>query len=552
MRLLNVHTLKVGQFFEDGIPEYAALSHTWGSEEASLQEWTQHSSPGESTKRGFLKVLSACELARRDGFQHLWVDTVCIDKTSSVEVTEAINSTFQWYRDAKVSYAYLEDMEHHPGSTLFDQLRTCRWFTRGWTVHELIAPKTVKFYDHIWSMVGTKSALVEEIANITSISEKVLRDSEEIMRQSVAQRMSWFARRRTSRKEDVAYCTLGIFDVNMLPMYGEGTKAFIRLQEAIIKETNDRTIFCWTWPVTIPQPTWIPCLAPHPAAFQNSGQYVPDRRAEWRDALGYSVNNNLGIKIQLRVAACTSESLNAILDVKCADDPSDHLVALPLVRATSRSTWGKSEPVWRAAHPAAPIRLPSTWGWTRRDLTLSRPGSDCFEGDPIPGKVSSLSKSVPHDKLSPFAALVLECIDLKEEELARLVRVNQQCAPLMFFKPTRSPRVWHRSVEVRTWNGDYLVYLAVWLCLDGKISWRAGLDALEPYAPISVIENQVASWSNKVEFRVSGQGVDGIGCLEFAEDGMELDLDQFRSSEGQIVRPASFSVYSPGRRALLG
>lgn len=186
-------------------------------------------------------------------------------------------------------------------------------------------------------------------------------------------------------------------------------------------------------------------------------------------------------------------------------------------------------------------------------MTLSRPGSDRFEGDPLPGQVSSLSKSVPQEKPSPFAALVLECIDLKEKvELARLVRVSQQCTPLMFFKPTRSPRVWHRSIEVRTWNGDYLVHLAIWFYLDGKVSWHAGLDALEPHAPVSIIESQVASWGSEVEFEVSGHGADGMARFEFAGDGMELNLDQFGTSKGPIVRPASFSVYSPTRRELLG
>lgn len=97
-----------------------------------------------------------------------------------------------------------------------------------------------------------------------------------------------------------------------------------------------------------------------------------------------------------------------------------------------------------------------------------------------------------------------------------------------------------------------MIYMAVWLLPDGGVSWRASLDALEPHAPLSVLEKQVASWGSKVEFRVSGsEGVDGVACLEFGEDGMDLVQDRLGPVERMVVRPASFNVYLPRRRALL-
>lgn len=551
MRLLDVGTLEVGEFFEDDIPEYAALSHTWGSEEASLQQWTRHPNPAESTKRGFLKVLSVCRLAQREGFQYLWVDTVCIDKTSSEHVTEAINSMFQWYREAKVCYAYLEDVEHQPKARQIDQLRTCRWFTRGWTVQELLAPKTVKFYDHNWSMIGTKIALVKDIADITSIDEKVLLDSSEVTRQSIAQRMSWFARRKTTRKEDIAYCMMGIFDVNMLAMYGEGNKAFIRLQEGIINTVNDHTIFCWTWPEDTPRPAWLPVLAPSPAAFRHSRAYIPDRKRQRENMYGYSVTNNLAIQMPLQIAVSSGVSCFALLDVRRSDNPSEHAVAIPLVRLAPRPSWStRPEPVWRAEYPASPVLLPPSWESAPRDLSLARPGLEPIGSDLEHGGSFTAHEGWPKQRVSPFAAIVLQRVGPNGgEQIARLARASQSCGPLLFLKPTRSPRVWYQSVEVSKRNGAYLVNLAVWL-RPGGASWHAGLDPIEPDAPVSVIERQVAGWGSKVEFRVPGEGIDGIACFEFAEDGMELVLDELVSVDDLVVRPASFNVYLPQRRAL--
>ena len=553
MRLLNVHTLDISEFFDDDIPEYSILSHTWGPEEGTFQQWTTHPSPASSPNRGFKKIISACKLSREDRIDYIWVDTVCINKVNNVELDEALNSMWAWYRDAKVCYACLEDFEYVPSKSLFSGLAASRWFTRGWTLQELLAPRLVKFCDRTWTVFGTKASLSREISKITGIGGNVLEAASKIKRESVAQRMSWLANRRTTRREDMAYCMLGIFDISMVPIYGEGKKAFVRLQEEVMKSFNDQTIFCWTWPEEMPREAWTPVLAPSPAAFRHSGAYVVDHRRQWENMRGYSSINNLAIKADLPIMSSTEDQALAVLDVRRSDDPSDHAVAIPLVKLPHQPRWGTgpTETAWRADYPTGPVLLPASWGSAPRDLFLARPGLAPIGEDPTAGTTTYSTESWPQQKLSPFATMVLQNVDLETEQVARLALASHSRGPHRFFKPTRSPRIWHQSVEVSTTGGTYSVHLAVWLRPDGKACWRVGLDALEPHAPVSVIESQVASWSNKVEFRVSGQGVDGVACFEFAEDGMDMVQHKLGSATGPVVRPASFSVHLPRRRGFL-
>ena len=147
----------------------------------------------------------------------------CIDKRSSAELSEAMNSMFRWYATANVCYAYLSDVEakHCPSDTnVSEQLRRSRWFTRGWTLQELIAPTKVHFYDKRWILLGDKIGLLKDLVEITRIDEDVLRSRHALRRISVAEKMSWAAERTTSRIEDQAYSLLGIFDVNMPMLYG--------------------------------------------------------------------------------------------------------------------------------------------------------------------------------------------------------------------------------------------------------------------------------------------------------------------------------------------
>jgi hypothetical protein len=150
---------------------------------------------------------------------------------------------FQWYQDAVECYVFLSDLP--AGTTSSEGFAGCKWFTRGWTLQELIAPKTVLFYNQSWKYLGTKGEFCDEISLITNINKEVLEGSAQLWNVSVATRMSWAAHRKTTRIEDLAYCLLGIFEVNMALIYGEGRNAFRRLQEEIVRRSNDLTIFAW-------------------------------------------------------------------------------------------------------------------------------------------------------------------------------------------------------------------------------------------------------------------------------------------------------------------
>ncbi|RYP56406.1 hypothetical protein DL771_011887 [Monosporascus sp. 5C6A] len=249
---------------------------------------------------GFHKIQRACQIAIEDGIEWIWIDTNCIDKGSSAELTEAINSMYSWYKASTVCYAYLCDVpdldmgEEDP----LRHFRKSRWFHRGWTLQELIAPRRVLFYSKTWTRIGDRSgSLAVVISRITGIDLSVILGIADLHQISVAKKMSWAATRQTSRVEDMAYCLLGIFDVNMPLLYGEGPKAFIRLQEEIIRISNDHTIFCWARDSGVAQ-SWTSMLAPSPAAFLKSGDYVA--MDAWDAPVPYSMTN-LGLSIHLPV-----------------------------------------------------------------------------------------------------------------------------------------------------------------------------------------------------------------------------------------------------------
>jgi len=318
MRLINATTLRLEQFFSD-VPEYAILSHTWGDDEVTLQDWERLEDA--QTKTGYAKIEGSCRQALRDGINYVWVDTNCIDKTSSSELSEAINSMFSWYRDSKICYAYLADVsqETPDKSNISQAVRGSRWFTRGWTLQELIAPTALTFYSREWVQLGTKMAWRPLISELTGIDSDYLRNPRKIQQASVARRMSWMSRRVTTRVEDMAYCMLGIFDINMALLYGEGTKAFLRLQEEIIRVSNDQTIFCWqSAPRLGPKGQiphdWLSILAPHPAVFHESGHFFSQPSNPGVTGMPYSITN-FGLSITLPLLYTTSGAL-AVLDAR--------------------------------------------------------------------------------------------------------------------------------------------------------------------------------------------------------------------------------------------
>lgn len=226
---------------------YAILSHTWGEEEVTYSDIQNLESALKLA--GFAKLESACALAFSQGYEFIWIDTCCIDKTSSAELSEAINSMYRWYEEADICYAYLADVEiganwrvSASGTELFAK---SRWFERGWTLQELIAPVDVEFYSRTWLFLGSKSNLQKELHEVTHIDQFVLGGGIPACI-SVSRRLYWASHRKTTREEDEAYCLLGLFGVHLPPIYGEGReKAFLRLQESILKSTDDQSIFAW-------------------------------------------------------------------------------------------------------------------------------------------------------------------------------------------------------------------------------------------------------------------------------------------------------------------
>lgn len=249
MRIIDAQELVLDVVNHCGERKYAILSHRWGDEEVNLEDFTANSTAVRE-KLGYAKIQDSCTRAVQDGYSYVWVDTCCIDKTSSSELSEAINSMYLWYQQAEVCYAYLFDVDvpdgYDPDLDDGKALEKSAWFERGWTLQELVAPRNMIFFSKDWKVLGTKAGLKQILARITKIDEDILDGSKDLSYISVAKRMSWAATRETSRPEDMAYCLMGIFNVNMPMLYGEGgEKAFVRLQEQIMQDSDDESMFAW-------------------------------------------------------------------------------------------------------------------------------------------------------------------------------------------------------------------------------------------------------------------------------------------------------------------
>jgi len=233
----------------DKIPPYAILSHTWGGQEAAFKDLRNYSNLEEvdgKVQEGYRKIFFCAQQAKRDNLDYFWVDTCCIDKSSSQELQEAINSMFDWYQNAKKCYVYLSDVECNTPDADSESsrrwkpaFRKSRWFTRGWTLQELLAPASVAFYSTEGDLLGDKQSLKDTIHEITGIPIEALRGSP-LSDFSVAERFSWTKDRETTREEDGAYCLLGIFGICMTLRYTEGKdRAIKRLRQKVQRPMKD-------------------------------------------------------------------------------------------------------------------------------------------------------------------------------------------------------------------------------------------------------------------------------------------------------------------------
>ena len=234
--------LSLVEYHDNKIPRYAVLSHTWGAddEEITFKDLTKGT---DKKKAGCEKIEFCRKQAANDDLRHFWVDTCCIDRTSSAELSEAINSMFRWYQHADKCYVYLSDVSTYqhaknPQSSMTtwkEAFRKSRWFRRGWTLQELIAPVSVEFFSREGDRLGCRRSLDQQIHDITGIAIEALR-GRPLTEFKVEDRLFWAEHRETKRQEDKAYSLLGIFNIGMSLRYGEGReKAFERLRRKIGK-----------------------------------------------------------------------------------------------------------------------------------------------------------------------------------------------------------------------------------------------------------------------------------------------------------------------------
>lgn len=362
MRLIATDTLELHEFYGSRIPEYAILSHRWGEHEVSfqdlqsrnkqsskammvsrngvLEEVTIQEPPSQASEAapGWQKIKGCCKLAADNGHNYVWIDTCCINKESSAELSEAINSMFEWYCRAEICYAYLSDV---PNATDIPEasalaFRVSQWFTRSWTLQEMLAPLDVEFYAADWKLIGTDRRLNNVITEVTGVPKPLHRWE----LASVAQKMSWASKRMCERVEDTAYSLQGLSGVYMPPLYGEGKNAFHRLQLEIIKQSSDESIFAWTLPPgTIDG--FDDLLAESPMHFARSGDIC--KNTYGKSEPDYSITNK-GLRIEKTVMDISTHETCKVIALNCSSknertgSDCQHMTPQPLVLYPIKST----------------------------------------------------------------------------------------------------------------------------------------------------------------------------------------------------------------------
>lgn len=234
-----MHLVRLIRFYDNGnyclasfppeaVPLYGILSHTWGAdgEEITYEELSDGARRpmSDNPRLGYHKLRFCQDRANQDGLQYFWIDTCCINKADPNELSWALNSMFYWYQRAVRCYVYMQDVPPQDTTKFEDS----KWFKRGWTLQELIAPSSVVFYSWSGTRIGDKSSLERRICRVTNIHTQALRKSRPLSEFNVEERFSWAEGRETTRPEDAAYCLLGIFDVWMTPIYSDGNYQHLR------------------------------------------------------------------------------------------------------------------------------------------------------------------------------------------------------------------------------------------------------------------------------------------------------------------------------------
>ncbi|GAW19053.1 hypothetical protein ANO14919_085370 [Xylariales sp. No.14919] len=350
-------------------PQYAILSHTWISpkDEITYQDFKQRKADIENDifkQKGWAKLKRYCDRAAKDGWEWAWMDTCCIDKTNPADTQEAINAMFRWYQDAGICYAYLEDVDvnitdvnfppdldlddlagkdHVADRTSFRHMALkaflikAKWFTRGWTLQELLAPPFLVFVDRAWRRIGTRESWADEIKEASRIEARHLTsfNPTDFHSCSIAMRLSWASYRDTTVEEDETYSLLGLFGISLPLIYGEGRlRAFNRLQRELIAVYNDDSIFAWK---SLPQSSRYH-LGVHQKGYNpGRGVLAPSIREFW-DAFSlksfglygnsFSMTNR-GLEINAKRWRCKNNPTKRLLCLNCGIELPRH-IGLPL------------------------------------------------------------------------------------------------------------------------------------------------------------------------------------------------------------------------------
>lgn len=356
MRLIHIPTMKLEQFYGDDIPRYYILSHTWGDGEITYDDFAKGNygyRPSFYKLNGFLRKITE----GKRGVNYAWIDTCCINKDSSAELTEAINSMYDWYRKAEVCIVYLSDVVIGSMPLNNDSIAKSRWFTRAWTLQELLAPQILWFFDRNWQLVSRffrftthqqTSGFGQALETATGIPAQYLLSSSDLNLASIAQRMSWAANRQATRLEDIAYSLMGIFGINIPLLYGEGENAFLRLQEEIIRNSSDESIFAWGLEQPCNQYSRLnnSILARSPADFANCGR-VRKFLFPAEDPRRYSMTN-MGLECSFRSFSRNNGSADypfILAQLNCGIQHATIgkflAIAIPLCRGSSRIEYNR-------------------------------------------------------------------------------------------------------------------------------------------------------------------------------------------------------------------
>ncbi|VUC22964.1 unnamed protein product [Clonostachys rosea] len=367
MRILKTHEYKLleSKDIPDPFPPYAILSHTWISpkEEITYQDFKTKKEDidnGVYKQMGWAKVKDYCDRAAKDGWEWAWMDTCCIDKTNPADTQEAINAMFRWYQKAGICYARLDDVDAYKSideaqltdverpedgdldeTTGFNSILNnkqahdaigrslvkSKWFTRGWTLQELLAPHYLVFLDQRWHRIGTRESWSAEIKEACRIEPEHLTTFKptDFTTCSIAMRLSWASSRETTVEEDETYSLIGLFGISLPLIYGEGRwRAFNRLQRELILVYNDDSIFAWTSSQSIqglsnPQKQVNGILAPSIREFKSASQI---------QCFGYHDHifsmTNRGLETNAKCWNCPSDHSKFLIQLNCGNEPSVH------------------------------------------------------------------------------------------------------------------------------------------------------------------------------------------------------------------------------------